>query len=170
MSKERMSRKALLPDRIPCGKTEDGSPSLWERGGGQTKTGKAQIICDADGKAKRPIHVRKKGHLSNSNHALFSLEVRDVVIKIQRHGESYCIELCSVERFDTSATPPYIYLNHIAEFYDGEWSVQTAAIKYRHAIAAAVSKVHDFHCKIPYYIGKVETIIKNSAEPVTSAA
>lgn len=67
--------------RISIERTKKGFPAIWESGGGFTNTGEAQIIAGKDGKPKRPIYIRKKGHLANSEHALLPIEVGDYVIK-----------------------------------------------------------------------------------------
>src|SRR5690554_2482228 len=62
-------------------KTRKGFPATWECGGGYTNTGEAIIVASQSGGPKRPIYLRRRGHLANDNHALFVLELGDYIIE-----------------------------------------------------------------------------------------
>src|SRR5690554_4804549 len=69
-----MMKKKLL---VEIEKTRKGYPATWECGGGYTNTGEAIIIASQSGGPKKPIYIRRRGHLANDNHALFILELGD---------------------------------------------------------------------------------------------
>ena len=67
-------------------------PALWERGGGMTNTGGATIICGPQGRPKRPVYIRRAGHLACDDHALFVVRPGDHVIRASHHRGDFCRE------------------------------------------------------------------------------
>jgi len=113
-----------------------GIPCLFERGGGYTNTGDAQIIADVGGYAKRAICVRTHGDLACGNHALIPVRVGDHIVTVERHRDNVAIQVERITAIhqDTATVVP-----------------ETALICYD-AIAAAVAKSREYHCRTPYYI------------------
>ena len=57
--------------------------------------GLAQIFCDVDGNATKPVYIRRKGHLKNSKHAYFNLPAKKglVILKFLNFGKSFALHL-----------------------------------------------------------------------------
>ena len=86
--------------KIQAEKTKKGYPALWEQGGGYTNTGEAQIVCDSQGRPKKPVYIRRAGQLANREHALFIIQPGDVIIRANHHRENFNFEILQVERFE----------------------------------------------------------------------
>lgn len=76
-------------DSIQLELSRSGIPCLWESGGGMTNTGEAVIIAGPSGEKKKPIHIRKRGHLACGEHALIPVEAGDYIITTYRHRAEY---------------------------------------------------------------------------------
>lgn len=88
-------------EKIPVERTKKGYPALWECGGGYTNTGKATIIASAEGKKKKPVYIRRRGHLACAEHALFVIEKGDYVIEANHHREDFEISIYKIINFFT---------------------------------------------------------------------
>ena len=88
--------------KIQAEKTKKGYPALWEQGGGYTNTGEAQIVCDSQGRPKKPVYIRRAGQLANREHALFIIQPGDVIIRANHHREDFSIEVLQVKGFEKS--------------------------------------------------------------------
>jgi len=86
-------------DSIEVALTKSGLFAAWESGGGMTNTGTATIIANQDGSPKKPVFVRTGGHLSNSDHALFIVRERDVIIKVSRHRDDIDLKILEIKKF-----------------------------------------------------------------------
>jgi hypothetical protein len=84
---------------IAC--TQKGHPALWEKGGGYTSTGYAQIICAADGSPKAPVYIRRRGHLACGEHALFVVKEGDVVVQASHHRRDFKVEILKISKIMT---------------------------------------------------------------------
>lgn len=51
-------------DVLVLERTRSGLPALWEKGGGRSNTGSAVIVAGPAGKKKRPVNIRRWGHLA----------------------------------------------------------------------------------------------------------
>lgn len=81
-------------------KTKSGLPAIWERGGATGAGGKATIVTDKNGNAKKPLFIRNHGDLANEAHALFVLNKGDHVIDVQTsYGEPYKVRILKVVGF-----------------------------------------------------------------------
>lgn len=121
---------------IEITRSKSGYPCLWERGGGYTNTGEAQIITDGQGYPKRAIAVRSHGDLACMNHALIPVHEGDHIVTVNRHRDKIAVQverIVSIEG-DTARTVP-----ETAPICDG-------------AIWAAAEKSNDYHCRVPHYI------------------
>jgi hypothetical protein len=123
-------------------KTKSGF-CIWESGGGFRNTGIAVIIADRDGYPKKPLFVRRGGHLANREHALFILDEGDIVIKVERKREEYEIR---IYRFSSETEK----LKEIARYSQGEWEGEWK--RYEKAIYAAVDKSNCYHCREPHFL------------------
>ena len=82
-------------------KTRKGFPAFWEKGGGYTNTGEAIIVASQSGGPKRPVYIRRRGHLANSEHALFVLELGDYIIEAKHHRKDFRVEIYKVIGFES---------------------------------------------------------------------
>jgi len=134
-------------------RTKKGYPAVWEEGGGYTNTGEAQIICTSIGSAKKPVYIRRAGHLANSNDALFILEKGDVLISAEHHRGDFTIHLYrwngEIKKDDNENE--YAVFSLLAEFSQGEWDNEKIAETFAAAIAAAKEKALCYHCREPHY-------------------
>src|SRR5690554_6093161 len=92
-----MKKKIL----VEIEKTRKGYPAFWEKGGGYTNTGEAIIVASQSGNPKKPIYIRRRGHLANSEHALFILELGDYIIEANHRRKKFNIEIYKVIGFET---------------------------------------------------------------------
>lgn len=92
-----MKKKIL----VEIEKTKKGYPAFWECGGGYTNTGEATIIASQSGTPKKPVYIRRRGHLANDNHALFILELGDYIIEAKHHRKNFKVEIYKVIGFES---------------------------------------------------------------------
>lgn len=123
-------------DTISVTRSKRGLPCLWEKGGGLTNTGDAQIIADNMGYPKRAIYVRTYGDLACVDHALIPVQAGDHVVTVRRHRDKVAVRVDRIVSIgaDVATLAP-----------------EGAPICYG-AIEAAVEKSGDYHCRRPYYI------------------
>jgi len=117
-------------------KSKGGLSCMWEQGGAFTNTGEAQIITDKNGYAKRAICVRTHGDLACGDHALIPVREGDHIVTVKRHHDEVTITVERIEAIhqDTATVRP-----------------ETEPICPK-AIAAAIAKSREYHCRTPYYI------------------
>jgi len=113
-----------------------GFACLWESGGAYTNTGSSQIIADANGYPKHAIFVRNRGNLCNANHALIPVNIGDKIVTAETHRDKV-----------------FMGVLEIVDIRDGKaiCDVCTEPIA-EGALAAAIVKARDYHCRKPYYI------------------
>ena len=133
--------------KVEIERTRKGHPALWERGGGYSNTGVAQIICGERGEPLSPIYVRRRGHLANGSHALFVIRPGYHVIQADHHREDFYIKVLSVVEIEGDEA----ICNLVSLYSEGEWepplpNYLTAAVK------AAVEKATCYHCRSPHYV------------------
>lgn len=90
-------------ERIIVEVTKKGYPALWENGGGYTNTGESTIIADSNGKPKKPVYIRRRGHLANSDHALIIVEVGDYIVQANHHRKDFGINIYKIVNFETES-------------------------------------------------------------------
>ncbi len=135
--------------RIKPEKTKSGLPALWEAGGGCTNTGDARIICNRNGQPKKPIYIRRSGHLSNREHALLVIEEGDYVIYASHHRRDYLIRIYKIVNIEQE----HAFTELKYEFSKGEWD-QSPPEFLQNAINAATEKASCYHCKEPHFVAK----------------
>ena len=78
--------------------TKSNRPAYWEKGGSTTSTGRATIVTNRYYQKLVPLYVKRKGMLSNANHALMPLRKGFKVIHVWHHREDF--EICIMEVID----------------------------------------------------------------------
>ena len=127
-------------------RTKSGLPALWERGGGSRNTGRVTIVADSKGRPKRPIYIKRRGHLANGDHALFVVKVGDLVITADHHRRDFNVQIHRI----TSIKGDTAELELVNEFSEGQWDNDN---KYPDAVQAAMDKATCYHCREPHYVG-----------------
>jgi len=126
-------------ERIRVEITESGLPALWEAVGGTTNAGEARIIRDQNGRPKKPVYVKRSGHLSNGNHALIPVEVGDIIVESYRNMPDFKIhQVYRIVNFDGE----YAVAELLYEFRDGQWNFYPPAYL-QPAITAALEKAKE---------------------------
>jgi len=150
--------------KIEIEKTKRGSPALWERGGGYTNTGFAQIVANPDGSPKHPVYIRRRGTLANAEHALFIVQPGDLIIQAEHHREDFNINVYRI----TNITEEEAKLELLANYSQNQWDneeIEEAmeAVKQNnnhslyniaYAILIAKEKATCYHCREPHYVDK----------------
>jgi len=155
--------------KIEIERTKRGHPALWECGGGYTNTGNAVIIANGDGKAKRPVYIRRRGSLACDNHALFVVKPGDIVVEASHHRRDFEIRVWCIDQILEEEA----WLNLLYEFSRGEWDNKDIERVFAaweagdlksiddiddeiyflcRAILAAHEKATCYHCREPHYI------------------
>lgn len=135
--------------KIEIERTKKGYPALWEAGGGYSNTGEATIIASPSGGPKKPVYVRRRGHLANGNHALVILEVGNYIIFANHHREDFVIELYKVVDFEEETA----IVEQVNCFSRGEWDKEPPAYL-EQAVHTAMFKATCYHCREPHYVIK----------------
>lgn len=128
-------------------RTKSGYPALWENGGSATNTGEATIIAGANGRRKKAIYIKRKGHLSNGNHALIVVEAGDVIVKSYHKRKDFWTRVFQIKSFDGE----YAVAELIYEFRDGQWNCCPPA-SLQPAITAGMEKATCYHCRSAHWV------------------
>ncbi len=128
--------------------TKKGYPALWEGGGGYTNTGDASIVCNKDGSSKKPVYIRRKGHLANMEHALFIVDIGDIYIIAEHHRRDFNISVYRI--ISINREEKFAEAEKICCFSEGEWDVEPPQ-QLEAAIEAAKKKATCYHCREPHY-------------------
>lgn len=137
--------------KIEIEKTKKGYPAYWEAGGGFSNTGKAIIIASPNGGPKKPVYVRRRGHLANGQHALFIIEKGDYIIKCDHHREDFEIQIFRVLNFEEEKEEIYAITEQVNRFSRGEWDKEPPAYL-EQAVHTAMHKATCYHCRSPHFI------------------
>jgi len=128
-------------------RSKSGIPCTWECGGGYSNTGKVQIIAGKDGKAKKPLYIRRRGQLACREHALIPVRVGDYIISADQHRGDFRISVYRIEEILKEEALATLF----AEFSNGEWDAELPA-SLEDAVQAAMAKATCYHCRTPHYI------------------
>lgn len=120
-----------------------GFPVMWESGGGASNTGHAQLIAGKNFEPKTPIYIKYKGHLSNSEHALFTVNVDDIVGEFRHHNNDWTITVFRITEINLKTTTMVI----INEFNNGEWLNEDNDPDFINFINAGKRKATIYHCR-----------------------
>jgi len=137
-------------DAIRLEISKNGHPCAWERGGGWSNTGDVTIIAAADGSPKKPIYIRRRGSLSNDQHALFIVHEGDIIIAAEHHKGDFYIKVCRIKRLSKRENEYIAFLDVTHRFHQGQWDVEPSG-KLVDAVNAAMEKAQTYHCREPYY-------------------
>lgn len=129
--------------------SNSGIPCLWEEGGGNTNTGKSAIITGPQGEKLTPIYIRRKGHLSNGQHALIPIYKGCYVIDAWHHNKDFEITIYQIKEIDLENEE--VITEGVATFDMNEWDKPVPAFL-GDAIKASKEKAAHYHCKEPYFI------------------
>lgn len=135
-------------------------PALWERGGGYSNTGGATIITNGRGQPKRPVYIRRAGHLACDDHALFVVRPGDHVIRASHHRGDFWIRIQRIEAIGEEAAE----LVTIATYDMGEWDRPEVAAQFEAAVEAAETKATCYHCREPHYYVDPETAAEGGGQ------
>ena len=132
--------------KIQGARTNSGKLGIWEHGGGSTNTGTAQIVCGDRGQPLKPIYIRARGDLSNSDHALFVAQKGMHIVKASHHRDDFEIDVLRID----SECDDFIFAEIVAQYRQGEWD-NPYVMKLMDAIDAAKDKAQTYHCRTPVY-------------------
>ena len=136
-------------ERVLVTRTGTGKPAYWESGGATTNTGRAVIVTDRHYQKLTPLYIKRKGNLSNKNHALLPLHTGYKIIYVWHHREDFEITIFSVK----GLSGDHAFLEHVASYTDSEQRNYVDGI-WKDAIEAAKRKALTYHCRTPFYIDK----------------
>jgi len=134
---------------IQIERTSTGIPCLFEKGGGCTRTGDVQLICNKDGGRISPIKIFTGGSLSNGNHALIPIVPGDVVVGLSRKKKDYLIELNIITSINSQGQAEITKWCYCG---DRGWEGIVPPNSFDDVIKAAQDKSNDYHCRKCYYV------------------
>ena len=133
--------------KVTIDRTKRGLPALWEAGGGKTSTGQATIVAGPNGEPLKPIYIRRGGHLSCSEHALFVIRPNYIVVEAAHRRKDFSVHVWRIVRIDSD----YAVLELLDSYSRGEWDGDKHE-RYTAAIKAAKDKATCYHCRTPHYM------------------
>jgi hypothetical protein len=136
--------------RVKIETTKRGLPAMWECGGGLSNTGGATIIAGKHGEKLTPIYIRRSGHLACENHALFVIDVGDIVVEAYQHRGDFDISVYKIIEIVTVDDKRYAILELINEFSQGEWDNEPTG-NVMDAVDASIKKAKCYHCRETHY-------------------
>jgi hypothetical protein len=128
-----------------------GLSCLWEEGGGFTNTGRAIIIANGKGQSKKPIYVRRSGHLACSEHALIPVLVGDYIIQTSHHRYDFTVSVHRIEGFREEGGNRFADISLVNRFDQGEWDADLPDFLVE-AVVAAKNKATCYHCRSPHFV------------------
>lgn len=135
-------------------RTKRGYPAMWEKGGGMTNTGWARIITGPQYERKKPIYIRRRGHLANGRHALFVVGVGDKIITADHHRGDFAISIKEIVRIRTDSDKTIIETRTVNRYSQGEWEYELLP-EAKEAVEVVKDKATCYHCREPHYIKEV---------------
>ena len=131
-----------------------GKPSICECGGGMSNTGDADIVCSADGSAKKPYYIPTSGQLSNSIHAFFHAEIGDIIVRASHHRGDFNITVSEIVDLQQVGEKQWqAEVLQLCEFSQNSWDIEPDEC-FKAAIDAAERKAMRYHCREPFFIAK----------------
>lgn len=130
-----------------------GIACMWEKGGAYSNTGDCQLICDMNGKAKKPIYIRTRGSLACEEHALIPIRTNDYVIEVNQWRRDFNIKIFKVVFIDNENK--VAELEQVNHFSENEWDNELDE-KFNAVVDAGKEKATDYHCRDPYFIKREE--------------
>ena len=138
-------------EKLKIERTKSGLPAMWECGGGYSNTGDATIVAGKDGKAKKPVYVKRGGHLACQNHALIPIVVGDYIVEASHHRVDFKMDIYKITGFENGENETFAFVEQVSHFSRGEWDVEPPE-HLNAAIEAAMQKATCYHCREPHYV------------------
>ena len=141
--------------------TKRGFAAMWESGGGMTSGGSATIITGRNGEARRPVYIRRGGHLSCGDHALITVHEGFYVVRASmRRGTRssasvWRILSTTVKDIDGERWEAKAEMELVNSFSNGEWD-KVLTEKFKPAVEAAFGKASTYHNRSAWYIDTSE--------------
>jgi len=132
-------------------------PALWERGGGYSNTGFATIVAGENGEILKPVYVKRRGHLANSDHALFVVKQGYIIVTADEHRGDVHIKAERIKKIVKDENGDYIaeaelIFDNNYDAYTKEWMEGVEPDEWlKPAVDAAVDKSRCYHCRCPHY-------------------
>ena len=159
----------MTKNTIKIDTTKRGFAAMWEKGGGMTSGGSAQVITGKEGEARRPIYTPRGGHLACGKHALIGVANGFYVVKasVARGTRSSAnisrIVSTSVKDIDGERWEATAEVEVINTFSRGEWD-KPLDEKFVPAVEAAFRKAGSYHCRSAYYVDSSERPKRSEAD------
>lgn len=131
---------------IRLSRTQGEKPAVWERGGGYSNTGTAQVVCGSRGERLPATYIRTKGSLACSEHALVRVKEDDYVLHATHHREDFTIRVVRIVGLEGDGL-----FEDVATFNEGEWHPVIPDVV-EEAVRAVKAKATCYHCREPHYI------------------
>lgn len=159
----------MTEKKLIASMTDDGNPALWESGGSWGRTGRAVIICSKHGKKKSPAYIRKRGRITNDDHALIPIEIGDVVVSASHYSEDFEIGVFTITEIGDPVLKPgfisassdfvfYVTLKQELAFDFGRWDrSQGPPCFLVPVVKAAMEKATCYNCRKAHWIKKEES-------------
>jgi hypothetical protein len=132
---------------IPIVRTRSGLPALWEKGGAGRNTGEVQVVADPAGNPLKPVYIRRRGTLSNSDHALVVVKPGCYVIQADQWRGDYDIVIHRIKEIRNDEA----ILEEVARYSEGEWWYPLKGFLLQ-AVDAAMEKAACYHCRSAHFI------------------
>ena len=138
--------------KIGLTKTKKGHPAFWECGGGCSNTGEVYIVAGSNFEPLRPVYIRRRGHLSNNDHALFIVKEGYHIIFCNHHRRDMNIVIYKIEKIIEENEQLTAICSVINKFDCGEWDNPVINDNnFEAAITAAKEKAVCYHCREVHY-------------------
>lgn len=131
--------------------TKSGLVSLWEKGGGYSNTGDAQIICRPDGGKPTAVYICRRGQLAGAEHALVPVQKGYFLIVSSHHRGDFNHKIYKVLRTFSEDNRKKVELSLVNSFDRGEWDTPLPE-ELKAAVDAAEAKASTYHCRYPLYV------------------
>lgn len=138
--------------------TKNNLPALWEKGGGRTNSGTAQVIAGHWGERLPPIFYRE-GKLCGE-HALFIVHPGSVIVYARHHNQDMKIRVSRVKTI--SLTTQTLECDVLYVYEAGQWDIEPPGC-FLLAIEAAKEKAGCYHCDAAHYLQK-ERVTKRASQ------
>lgn len=130
--------------------TKKGYPAMWECWGKSTNTGSCTIVGGKNAEKKKPLFIKTGGELSNRAHALFVLNINDIIVEGYRSRDDFEYTIYRFIKYEKEGDSMYGEFEEINHFSEGEWDRDLNS-KYEAIVKAAHDKMCCYHCRSAYY-------------------
>ena len=130
-------------------RSKSGLPTITENGGSATNTGSCTIVCGKNGKPVKPLFI-PRGY-SNQDHAIFVARVGMFLVDARRDRSGESVTFRRITAIGTPGEPDELVAEMAWEYENGDGNVPAA---YQDTVAAALEKVHCYHCRCAHYVAE----------------